>query len=673
MTSENRLAKETSPYLLEHAHNPVQWYPWGEQALQTAKQSNKPILLSIGYAACHWCHVMARESFEDSATAELMNQWFINIKVDREERPDLDRIYQLAHQLLTGRAGGWPLTVFLTPDQQPFYAGTYFPPEESYGRPAFKKVMTEIAHFYYQRQDAIQTTTKAIANALKQITAVSTEAVVLTQQPLTIAADELAQTFDYIHGGFGHAPKFPLCHLLNFLLQNAFYEKNDQALHMVNHSLHRMAQGGFTDQLGGGFYRYCIDANWLIPHFEKMLYDNAQLIELYSVVSQIQKHVFLKTVAEQALQWVNREMLAPEGGFYSSINADSEQVEGKYYYWDRNEVRQVLSHLEYTAIDDYFGLNRPPNFEGHWHLYIAVQDQSVYRQWLEPAKAKLLAARKRRVHPATDKKILTGWNALMIKAFATAAVKNLFPNAEKIAAQAINFIYEHLWQDQRLLAVYSQGQSRLPAYLDDYVFLLDALSYFLQIEWSARIFNWIKTLAQQILDRFYDQENGGFFFTANDHEPLIQRLKIMEDEATPSGNGLAVVLLSRLGYWLTEPHYLATAEKTLQAAWVQMNQRPSAYTSLLTALREFFDPATVIILRAETAQPLTAWRQEFFKYYLPNHHCFAIPGSSTDLPGVFNKPMPASGVCAYICKGTTCREPVTSFEDFSSYLISAAN
>ncbi len=669
MTTNNHLAEETSPYLLQHAGNPVDWFPWGPEALQKARQENKPILLSIGYAACHWCHVMADESFEDEETARLMNQWFINIKVDREERPDLDKIYQTAHQLLTGRPGGWPLTVFLTPaTQEPFYAGTYFPWEESFGRPAFKTVLTEIAHFYYQRQDAIGRITQAVSSALNTIAFAAAKDVVLNQEPLTKVREEFEKSFDFIHGGFGRAPKFPLTtHLESLLAHYHFSACQDlEALRMVKHSLTKMSQGGFCDQIGGGFFRYCVDANWMIPHFEKMLYDNAQLIALYSDFARIEQEPDFEKTVLAAITWVLREMRAPEGAFYSSLNADSEGVEGKYYIWDRKEIREILTHLEYSAIADYFGLTQRPNFEGQWHLYIHERDPGIQGEWLEPAKAKLLAAREKRVHPSCDKKILCSWNALMIKALLKAEQAFQSSWDETVVKKALDFIYENMWQEPHLFAVYAEGKAHVPGFLDDYVFLLDALWSFLQIHWRNDYFQWALALAEQLLARFYDSENGGFFYTANDHEKLIQRPKIFADEALPAANGVAMSVFIRLGYLLGEKKYLDAAEQTLQASWEQVRQHPSAHDSVLAGLRSYFNPPTLIILRGEAAL-IPEWQQEFNKHYLPNHACFA-PLDHESLSESINKPVPDSGVIAYICEGSQCQLIISTLPKFVDYL-----
>ncbi len=668
----NHLVNQTSPYLLQHAHNPVDWYPWGEEALQKAKQENKPILLSIGYAACHWCHVMAHESFSDEEIATLMNQWFINIKVDREERPDLDKIYQTSHQLLTGQSGGWPLTIFLTPDTQvPFYSGTYFPAIEGFGRPSFKNLLIEIAHFYHQRRDTIEKMTKTLIEALDQIAHTPAGEQVLNDEPLKHARDELEKTFDFIHGGFGHAPKFPLPTHLETLLQNWYYQngQDKDAINMVHHSLTHMARGGFNDQLGGGFFRYCVDANWRIPHFEKMLYDNAQLIPIYVNASIINADKRLQEWAIDTLQWVLRELRAPEGGFYASLNADSEGIEGKFYYWDRQDVRNALSELEYSAAEVYYGLNQPPNFEGHWHLYLAEGDDSDLAEYNQRACQKLFAAREKRIHPSCDTKILTSWNALMIKALACAGLALGRQDFVDAGQQALDFIIDHLWKNQRLLSVYSQGKANFSGYLDDYAFLLDAVLNFLQVRWHDRYLQFAIRLADQLCEYFYDKTGGGFFFTAEDHEILIQRPKLFADEALPAGNGIAVLGLLRLGNLLSNKNYLNIAEKSLQAAWPQIIKRPSYYDSLLSALRAYLHPPTVIILRGEESL-MAQWQREFASHYLPDFLCYSIPASA-DLPLALQKPIPEVGVNAYICQGQTCREVIQNQQDFINYLISS--
>ena len=514
--------------------------------------------------------------------------------------------------------------------------------------------------------------TKALTTALEKISATSIEGIVLELVPLQTAKAELENSFDFIHGGFGRAPKFPLATHLESLLQQAYFTADQSMLKMLNHSLTRMAQGGFCDQLGGGFFRYCIDGNWMIPHFEKMLYDNAQLIPLYATASVINQDPWLKNVALAAIDWAVREMRDPQGGFYSTLNADSEGVEGKYYCWDRDQIRQILTPLEYSAVAGYFGLNRPPNFEGRWHLYIAEQDESIHGEWLAVSKQKLLAARERCMHPSCDKKILTSWNALMIKGLVKTA--RIFSRADllTIAQSALEFINKNLWQNQRLLAVYSSGHAHFSAYLDDYAFLLDAILEYLQSDWNQEYFQWAQNLAEQLLHHFYDAETGGFFYTADDHEKLIQRPKLFADEAIPSGNGIAVLCLLRLGYMLGDQRYLSAAEKTLQAAYSQLNDHPSAYDTMLSALRFYFNPPVTIFLRGKT-ELVKQWQQEFTQYYLPDHACYALPENLADLPSALQKPFPAAGASAMICQGAACQAPITSLTDFTAYLKARTN
>lgn len=668
----NHLSGQTSPYLLQHAANPVDWYPWSPEALTKARQENKPILLSIGYAACHWCHVMARESFEDERVALLMNQWFVCIKVDREERPDLDKIYQTAHQLLTGQPGGWPLTIFLSPDKQtPFYSGTYFPPEPSFGRPSFKDVLIEVAHFYHQRRDVIEKMSNTIIEALNKISQYSQTHEDLNQEPLLLAREDLEKSFDFTHGGFGHAPKFPLPTHLDFLLAFYYFQKcvDAEALKMVKHALYSMARGGCYDQLGGGFFRYCLDANWRIPHFEKMLYDNAQLIPLYVCVGLMSADLFLQNIAVSTIHWALREMRAPGGGFYSSINAESEGEEGKYYVWDRQQVRDLLTHVEYTAIEAYFGLNQPPNFEGRWHIYLAPTDDSGLSEYIRRASEKLLSIREQRIHPTIDNKILTSWNALMLKALSIAALRLDRQDFIEIAETNLNFILNHIWKNNRLLAVYSQGPNELPGYLDDYAFLLDAVLNFLQAKWQDHYLQFAIDLADQMLEYFLDQENGGFFFTAKDQEQLLQRPKIFADEATPSGNGIAALGLLQLGNLLGEKKYFQAAENVLKAAWDSIKSRPSAHDSLLKALNAYLNSPGIIILRGDENH-LDGWRKEFFKHYLLDYLCFAIPSHSNNLPLALQKPVPETGVSAYICQDQVCSLSTESLEKFMDFLTS---
>jgi len=554
--TKNNLADETSPYLLQHADNPVNWYAWNETALNKAIEEDKPILLSIGYSACHWCHVMAHESFEDNETAEIMNAHFINIKVDREERPDIDKIYQTAQQMLTQRTGGWPLTMFLTPkDHVPFFGGTYFPMESKYGLPGFKGLLIRIADFYQQERDSISQQNDSFLMSLQSMNqqVAADESPELNPTPLETATQQLHQNFDLQFGGFGSAPKFPHPSNLEHLLRQHLATNciQNQGINMVELTLSKMALGGLYDQLGGGFYRYSVDREWMIPHFEKMLYDNGLLLTLYSQTWQITKEPLYQKVATGTADWIIDEMQSPEDAYYSSLDADSEGVEGKYYAWEKDEVSSLLNTKEFEAFAKHYGLDQGPNFEGKWHLRVMQESaDEATLAIIEQAKAKLLQQRSTRIRPGCDDKILTSWNALMIKGMATATFT--FNNDRYLdsAEKALVFIHQKLYTDGKLLATYREGKAHLNAYLDDYAFLIDALLAFLQCRWDQKWLDMAIQLADELLDSFEDKEHGGFFFTSHDHEKLIQRSKSFMDDSLPSGNGVAASVLGRLGHLL---------------------------------------------------------------------------------------------------------------------------
>lgn len=592
---QNRLGQEASLYLRQHADNPVDWYPWGAEALNKAKQENKPILLSIGYSACHWCHVMAHDAFSDPKVAKIMNEYFINIKVDREERPDLDKIYQLTHQILTGRGGGWPLNVFLSPDNQmPFFAGTYFPPEPRYGMPSFKELLLKLAEIFRANPVAIAEQSTQLTAALQQyMTTQVASNEKLNTQPLAVARAELLAHFDPINGGFGDAPKFPhptnLERLWRDYLRSKEQGKEGQdALTAAKTSLTKMAQGGIYDQLGGGFFRYSVDARWEIPHFEKMLYDNAQLLALYAEVNLTLKDTLFNQIIRETAEWALREMRSPEGGFYATLDADSEHVEGKFYYWDRNYIKNLLSAEEYQAVEAYFGLEQAANFEGHWHLHVIQNSDGPH---LQSARKKLWHAREQRIRPGRDEKILTAWNALMIKGLAMAGQALKRQDFIEIAEQTVDFIHSKLWINNRLYVYYQNGSAHLMAYLDDYAFLLDALLVLYKLRQRKEDLQFAIALADILLNYFMDEKEGGFFFTASDHEALILRPKPLMDEAVPAGNGVAARALARLGHLLSEERYLKASEKTLNMAWPAITAYPSAHNSLLNALEEYLYPA----------------------------------------------------------------------------------
>jgi uncharacterized protein YyaL (SSP411 family) len=675
----NHLIDQTSPYLRQHAHNPVEWYPWGSEALERARRERKPIHLSIGYAACHWCHVMAHESFEDEATARLLNENFVNIKVDREERPDIDRIYQIAQQMLTQRGGGWPLTMFLAhDDQRPFFGGTYFPREARYGLPGFRDLLTRVVEFYRTHEPEMRAQNEALVTALADINfppaPASTE---LTDAPLKTCRAQLAQSFDRRYGGFGGAPKFPQPKALERLLRDwrasaAGEESGLQSLYMASFTLRHMGEGGLFDQLGGGFCRYSVDERWMIPHFEKMLYDNGALLALYANPSLITADRFYGQVALETAGWVLRRMHSPEGGFYSSLDADSEGHEGTFYVWNREEVRAALSAEEFAVFAPRYGLDQPPNFEGRWHLYVAATVEQIAATLQRPpaevtallngARARLFALRARRVSPGRDEKILTSWNALMIRGLAIAARALRQDALSDAASRALDFLRANLWREGRLLATYKDGRAHLNAYLDDYVFLIDAVLELQQVRFRAEELEFARQLSEVVLEHFADPAAGGFFFTSDDHEQLIQRPKSFGDDATPSGNGIAALVLQRLGYLLGEPRYLAAAERTLRAAWPALEKHPLSHATLVNALEELLQPPEIVILRGEPAA-IEGWQRELAQLYAPRRLVLAIPSDASALPDALADKTPRGAAVAYVCRGSTCSAPVGSLEE----------
>jgi uncharacterized protein YyaL (SSP411 family) len=675
----NRLAAETSPYLLQHADNPVDWFPWGQEALLAARRDNKPILLSIGYSACHWCHVMAHESFEDPVTAALMNELFVNIKVDREERPDLDKIYQAAQQLITRGNGGWPLTMFLTPaEQAPFFGGTYFPKEPRYGMPAFGDLLRRVADYYRQHGTEIARQNEQLKLAFAELVPQPTpERITLDASPLREARTSLERTFDAQFGGFSQAPKFPhpgsieRC-LRHWRATSAGSSPDLKSLYMASLTLTRMAEGGIYDQLGGGFSRYSVDGRWMIPHFEKMLYDNGQLLFEYSRASLATGEALFARVAAETADWALRDMRSPQGGFYSSLDADSEGHEGKFYVWLPAEVQALLTPAEYAAFSRRFGLDRDANFEGAWHLHIHESIDAIAAALGEPmqsvtglidsARAKLLKVRELRVWPARDEKVLTSWNALMIKGLAIAARVLHRPDLADAAMAAVDFIRRFLWRDGRLLASYKDGRAHLPAYLDDYAFLADALLELLQTRWRSSDLSFARQLTDVLLSQFLDGPAGGFFFTAADHEQLIHRSKSFSDDALPSGNGVAAAVLCRLGYLLGCFRYLEAAERTLRAGWPVLQQYPTAHMGLADALEDFLAPPQILIIRGDAAQA-GEWGADLAAMYAPTRMIFAIPRDAAGLPRALEEKRATPVTVAYICTGTTCSAPLTDYAE----------
>lgn len=663
----NKLAEETSPYLLQHAGNPVEWYPWGEEALNLSRKLNKPILLSIGYSACHWCHVMAHESFEDAQIAAIMNTHFINIKVDREERPDIDQIYQTAHNLFTQKSGGWPLTVFLTPEQQPYFTGTYFPKTARYQLPGFADLLPRVAAYYYEHSAEIANQTQQLEKALARTLPVANVVVTANSDTIQAGFEQLAGSFDFEYGGFGGAPKFPNPADVTLLLHQA-HVGDRQAEAMALQMLTAMANGGIYDQIGGGFCRYSVDERWNIPHFEKMLYDNGQLLCLYADGWQISKNPRYEAIVEETVNWLIAEMRSTDGAFYSSLDADSVDdygrlEEGAFYVWQPEEVKTLLPADEFIVASRCFGFDRAPNFEGvAWHPYLAITPTDDEYQLLMSARAKLFAARKKRPHPARDDKILTSWNALAIKGLARAGRVFNCIDWVVFAQNAVDFIHHHLWVDGKLLATYKDGKAHLNAYLDDYAFLLDALITLMQADYRAKDLQFAQALAEALLTNFEAAE-GGFYFTSHQHEALIHRAKQGYDNATPNGNGIAAVALQRLGHMLAEPRYLNSAERVLQAFDATIKRNPSACATLTHALHEYLLPPTMVVVSGEYL-PLQTWAAELNALYYPHHLFFYLDTAKfstqitqENLPIIFQKKL-SNHVNATICKGVECSQSI---------------
>ena len=655
----NRLAAESSLYLHQHADNPVDWWPWSEEALATARAADRPILLSIGYSACHWCHVMAHESFEDADTGAAMNRLFVNIKVDREERPDLDRIYQLAHQALTRRGGGWPLTVFLDPHTLvPFYAGTYFPKQPRYGMPGFGEVLRGVRDWWDTRRDQVRQQNEALQDFLGDYGKQAQHAGELSDLPLLKARERIASAFDDVNGGHRGAPKFPHAGELEWLL--ALAERGDgEAARMAGVTLGAMAARGLHDHLAGGFFRYCVDERWDIPHFEKMLYDNAQLLPVYADAAVVFDDASFRQAAEGIVTWLQQEMRADGGGFCSALDADSEGEEGRYYVWDRESFDMALDEPLRAIAGLHYGLDREANFEGmHWHLHAArtVSDvaimvaieESAAAEAIEQARRQLLAQRSTRARPGRDGKTLSFWNAMLASGLARAGLALGRADWLQEADAVLRRIESACDTRGRLPAVIGTDG---PGFLDDHAATLQAALDLLRASGNIPCLRFAQRLAETLLRDFADETRGGFFFTAHDHPSLPQRPKPWLDESTPAGNGIAARALQELGWLLAEPRYLDAAEATLRAGWNVLADLPHAACSLAMALREWRDPPTQVIVRGD-APALAQWRQALretraCRLYLLADEDPVLP------PALAAKARTPNGI-ASLCRGPVC-------------------
>ena len=689
----NRLARETSPYLRQHADNPVDWYPWGEEAIERARAENLPILLSIGYSSCHWCHVMAHESFEDKTTAEVMNTRFVNIKVDREERPDLDRIYQLGHQLLTRQTGGWPLTVFLDPPTLlPFFTGTYFPRQPRHGLPGFTDLLMRISDTYAAKRAEVATQGERLAAVFANLERIEHESEEDDETLLANAREQLGAMYDAAEGGFGSAPKFPMPTSIERLLRHwarvhadLSHKPDREALNMVMTTLTKMARGGIYDHLGGGFCRYSTDRQWMIPHFEKMLYDNGALLALYSDALGLGLDPLFAAAVRETAGWVIREMQHPEGGYFAAQDADSEGVEGKFYVWRRDAVKRLLTEDEYVVVETLYGLDKPANFEGRWNLHRRDSWRSVVERLyltqdeaetlLASAKAKLFAERAKRTPPGKDEKVLAAWNGLAIHGMARAGVRMNEAAWIDSAARAADFVRTRMVVDGKLFATWKDGAVNYPAYLDDYANMLQGVLSLLAGRWRDDDVDFAVFLGDELLESFQDPDSGGFFFTAHDHEELIHRPKPTADDAMPPGNGIAARALLGLGHLLGDPRYVEAADRTVNWGRGFVAQHPASHCTLLTALEEHRHPGELILVRGPD-HAIGEWLDAARGGYRPSRRVYGIPEDARRLPGYLPRPRPMrlasaaaeSSISAYLCNGLQCSAPISEFAEFKKAL-----
>ncbi len=670
----NRLKNETSPYLLQHQDNPVDWYPWGQQALNKAKAEDKPVLLSVGYSACHWCHVMAHESFEDEATAQLMNEYFVNIKVDREERPDIDSIYMSAVQAMTG-SGGWPMTVVMTPDGKPFFGGTYFPPDDRFGRPSFKRVLLSLADAWKNRRTEVEESVNTMKQYLQKLSTLS-DTGELTADILSEALTNLSKTFDSKHGGFGSAPKFPPHSALRWLLRQQDTESQQMAYATLNH----MALGGIYDQLGGGFSRYSVDEIWLVPHFEKMLYDNAQLVQRYSEAFVQAKNPLYKKVIEETLDFVLRELTSSEGGFYSALDADSEGEEGRFYVWDDDEIEELLGD-DAALLKCYFGISSTGNFEGKNILERSYSEVAILEQFgltpeqlgqkISHSKHVLLEARERRIRPGLDDKILTSWNGLMLAAFAQAGRVLKRQDYIQIAIRNAEFIRANLYHNGRLLHSYKNGNAKISGLLEDYTYLGLGLLELYQVTLDAKWILWAFELAETIAKHFVDKQ-GGFFSTADDAETLIVRPKNYFDSPMPSENAATAELLLRLSRYTDNRDWENLAVKTLQTMTEAMRKQPNGFASLLCALDMLLKPSKEIAICA-SREEATGFLEVIESKQLSELAIALVEDQNNSLvskcPFLQQRNRIDSKPAVYVCQSGVCKMPVTVVRDLEKLLV----
>ena len=679
----NRLSEETSPYLLQHANNPVDWYPWSAEALELAKNQNKPIFLSIGYSTCHWCHVMAHESFEDEQIAKIMNQYFISIKVDREERPDIDSIYMQAVQMMTG-SGGWPLSVFLTPEGKPFYGGTYFPPKDSFGRPGFDNVLLAVANAWKNNREDLVNSAAKISQILSDKSASSK--IKLSEDMLKNAVTHLEDTFDPRHGGFGIAPKFPQPSNLLVLLRSLFRTRDDKILNIITKTLDKMAKGGIYDHLGGGFHRYSTDAIWLVPHFEKMLYDQALLSKVYLEAYQVTGNSEYALVAREIFEYVLSGLRDAQGGFYSAEDADSEGEEGTFYLWDPKETIDILGEDTAKIFNEYYDVTKRGNFEHNksiLHIEKPITELNkefktnpeTIRAALQESRKKLFAIRAKRIRPHRDEKIITAWNGLMISSLSLGGAVLGESKYSQAAEKAAEFVLTKVRKNNRLMRYYGKGKAVQLAVLNDYAFMITGLLDLYESTFDAKWLLEAKNLSDQMIELFIDKENGGFFLTGKDSEKLLIRNIPDYDGAVPSGNSAAAAALLRLGQLTMDLEFTRQGEKVLNAFSNQLKQSPAHLTYMLVALDFWIGPRQEIVITGnresnDTKDMIKLLHETFLPKTVIILHEQEQAGKTIEniIPFIKSQNMINNRATAYVCENFACNQPVNSLEDFEQVL-----
>jgi uncharacterized protein YyaL (SSP411 family) len=678
----NRLAGETSPYLLQHAHNPVDWQPWDDESLARSRDEDKPILLSIGYSACHWCHVMERESFENEEIARVMNENFVNIKVDREERPDLDQIYMNAVQMMTGH-GGWPLTVFLTPDLIPFYGGTYFPPADRHNIPGFPRVLVGVAQAYHSDPEGVTQTASSILAELRRMGAARESNDALNVQLLDATARGIRRTYDPRHGGFGSAPKFPAPMSLEFLLRTYQRTGDEEFLKIVTHTCRKMAEGGMYDQLGGGFHRYSTDPRWLVPHFEKMLYDNAQLSRLYLHVWQLTKDDFFRRIAVETFEYVAREMTDESGGFYSTQDADSEGVEGKFFVWSREEIARLLGEEDAALFSAFYDVTKEGNFEGENILNVPRSIEDVARELnvsverlreaMERGRRILFESREKRVKPGRDEKMIAAWNGMMLASFAEAAAILEREDFRTVAERNAEFLLDKLRDGASLLHVYKDGRAKHHAFLDDYAHVAEGLLTLYETTGDLRYLRESLAHTDAMIEEFWDAEDGGFYYTGASGEKLIVRHKDFFDNATPSGNSVAAEVILRLSVLTEREDYRRKAVTVFRLVRDAAERYPSAFGRLLSALDfQLATPKEIVIVGDANDTATRSLTKEVWSRYLPNKVVAQARGDEGEaaqiVPLLRERKMIDGRPTAYVCENYACLQPVNDATELAAQL-----